>query len=80
MARDTEKDSRLGKLLDLLCDQIAPEGLAVVRTHKRSNVLDSYADLHVIDRRQWGSMAVAILQKQTAGSTDNIGDQERADE
>jgi 16S rRNA (guanine(966)-N(2))-methyltransferase RsmD len=61
MSRDTDNKSRMGRLLELLCQQIADDGLVVVRTEKKINLLDSYGDLKIIDRRIWGSMAVAFL-------------------
>lgn len=66
MADDTAIDSRLGKLLNLLCDQLAPGAIACVRTHKRSILLGRYGDLKQIDRREWGTMAITLLQLESS--------------
>ncbi len=76
MSRDTSLNSRLGGLLVLLTQQITDDGLVVVRTEKKINLLDSYGDLKIIDKRIWSSMSVAFLalkkdDKQTSGNTDN---------
>jgi 16S rRNA (guanine966-N2)-methyltransferase len=63
MSRDTGPGSRLGELLELLAGQIADDGLVIVRIEEHTRVLDSYAALKIVDRRQWGSMNVAFLQK-----------------
>jgi len=62
LSRDVGGNSQLAKLLELLPGQLAPDGLAVVRTEKRVSLLDNYGPLEIIDRRQWGKMAVAILR------------------
>jgi len=56
-------DSPLSELLAILINQLAPDGTVVVRTSKRTQLLEQYGQLHVIERRQWGTMAVTILQK-----------------
>jgi len=61
--RQTEAGSLLSGLLVLLGEQLAPEGIVVVRTHRRTFPLDRYARLNIIERRQWGTMAVTILSK-----------------
>ena len=63
LAFDTDERSQLGKLLLLLCEQVCDDGIVVVRTSKRTEVLDKYGPLKVIDHREWGSMGVAIMQK-----------------
>ncbi|MBN1126337.1 MAG: RsmD family RNA methyltransferase [Sedimentisphaerales bacterium] len=62
MAYDTDLESPLGRLLLLLNEQVISEGIVVVRTNKRTTLLDSYNHLQVVDRRQWGTMAVTLLQ------------------
>ncbi|MGA2914806.1 MAG: RsmD family RNA methyltransferase [Sedimentisphaerales bacterium] len=76
MSRKTGLNSRLGGLLVLLTEQVTNDGLVIVRTEKKVNILDNYGDLKIIDRRIWSSMAVAFLalkkdDKQTGGNTDN---------
>jgi 16S rRNA (guanine(966)-N(2))-methyltransferase RsmD len=60
----TEKGSTLAALLDILAGQLAPAGFAVVRTSKHVQLMDSYGPLHLIERRDWGTMAISILQTQ----------------
>ncbi len=62
MARDCGEGSRVWKLLLLLCGQVAEGGVVTVRAHKLTHLLDEYGRLKVIDRREWGNMAVTILK------------------
>ena len=62
-SEDTKEDSSLGKLLVLLTEQLSPDGIVVVRTEKRIELLKRYGQLKVTERRQWGTMAVTILQR-----------------
>jgi 16S rRNA (guanine966-N2)-methyltransferase len=62
MSYDTDADSRLGRLLERLGEQVVDEGVVVVRTNERTMMLDKYGNLSVIDRRHWGTMNVVILQ------------------
>jgi 16S rRNA (guanine966-N2)-methyltransferase len=62
MAYDTGQDSQLGKLLNILCEQLTPEGIVSVRTSKDAVLEDAYDRLRIIDRRVWGNMAVTLLQ------------------
>jgi 16S rRNA (guanine966-N2)-methyltransferase len=55
-------ESALADLLEILGDQVAPRGIVVVRTHRRVALLEDYGPFHVVDRRQWGTMAVVLLQ------------------
>lgn len=60
---DVGADSPLSTLLTLICEQVIPQGFVVVRTHKRTELLEQYGRLGIIERRQWGTMAVTILQQ-----------------
>jgi 16S rRNA (guanine966-N2)-methyltransferase len=71
MSTNSREGSQVANLLMLLNDQLAPGGIAVVRTHKRSEFDDQYGNLKIIDRRMWGTMGVAILQLQTEGVSDD---------
>jgi 16S rRNA (guanine966-N2)-methyltransferase len=76
MSAETSGKSKLGGLLNLLSEQISADGLVIVRTEKRINLLDSYGCLRIIDKRIWSSMAVCFLaikkdDKQTSGNTNN---------
>jgi len=63
--RDAKEGSPLGRLLDILGRQLAAEGIVVVRAHKDTELLEQYSQLQTVERRQWGTMAVTILQKKT---------------
>lgn len=76
MSRQTDEKSRLAGLLKFLPEQITDDGLVIVRTEKKINLLDSYGSLRIIDRRVWSSMAVTFLalkkdDQQTGSNTDN---------
>jgi 16S rRNA (guanine966-N2)-methyltransferase len=60
---DVGGSSRLDGLLNLLGEQSAADGTVVVRTNRRTELLPQYGRFKVIERRQWGTMAVTILQK-----------------
>jgi 16S rRNA (guanine(966)-N(2))-methyltransferase RsmD len=60
---DVSAGSSVGKLLTLVCEQVIADGFVVVRTRKRTEMLGQYGRLRVIERRQWGTMAVTILQR-----------------
>ena len=60
---NTGADSPLSGLLDLWVDQVAPNGIVVVRTSKRVSLLDRYGLFAIAERREWGTMAVTILTK-----------------
>jgi len=62
-SRETGAGSPLGKLLVILAEQLSQNGIVVVRTEERVELLDKYGGLEVIDRRQWGTMTVTILGK-----------------
>ncbi len=61
MSYDTALNSRLGKGLLVLNEQVREGGLVLVRTHRRAHLLERYGNLEVIDRREWGSMAETFL-------------------
>jgi 16S rRNA (guanine(966)-N(2))-methyltransferase RsmD len=56
-------DSPLADLLDLWVDQTAANGIVIVRTSKKMNLLDRYGCFKTQERREWGTMAVTILTK-----------------
>jgi 16S rRNA (guanine966-N2)-methyltransferase len=60
---DVGKDSPLSRLMDVLQQQVSPDGIVVVRTSARTELLDRYNEFHIIDRRKWGTMAVTILHR-----------------
>lgn len=70
---DVGLGSPLAGVLSVVCEQVIPQGYVVVRTRKSTELLERYGGLEVIERRQWGTMAVTILRrekddKQTSGS------------
>jgi len=63
-SRDTSFDSKLGILLCSLGNYLVENGIVVVRTEKKVHLLEKYGDLSIIERREWGGMAVALLQRE----------------
>jgi 16S rRNA (guanine966-N2)-methyltransferase len=61
--RDVEEGSKLSELLTLLSEQLAPDGIVVVRTERRTFLLEQYGRFEITERREWGTMAVTILQQ-----------------
>jgi len=59
----TQAGSPLALLLTRLAEDIAAGGFVIVRTHKNTVLSQSYGSLKIIERRQWGTMAVTILKK-----------------
>ena len=60
---DISERSPLGHLLNVLQSQVMDQGVAAVRAHQNTALLDNYGQFQVIERRRWGTMTVAILQK-----------------
>jgi 16S rRNA (guanine966-N2)-methyltransferase len=62
-SRNVRADSPLSGLLDLWVDQVATNGIVIVRTSKDVTLLDQYGQFAIAERREWGTMAVTILAK-----------------
>ena len=60
--QEVDERSSLADLLRVLQNQVVPRGVAVVRTHRSTPVLEDYGPFHVVDRRQWGTMSIVLLQ------------------
>lgn len=60
--REAGADSPLGRLLNLLGGQIAHDGFVVVRTSRNTLLLEQYGRFQSAERREWGTMAVTILE------------------
>ena len=60
--KDVSVDSALGRLLDILSEQLTAGGIVVVRTHKNTELLERYGRFEITERRRWGTMAVTILR------------------
>jgi len=62
-ARNVQVDSPLGNLLGLLDEQVAEDGIVIVRTSGDVSLLEKYGCFQIAERRQWGTMVVSILTK-----------------
>jgi 16S rRNA (guanine966-N2)-methyltransferase len=70
--QEVGEHSSLAELLQVLQSQVVAKGVVVVRTHRRAAVLNAYGPFHAVDRRQWGTMSIVLLQakadeQQTSG-------------
>jgi 16S rRNA (guanine966-N2)-methyltransferase len=63
--REVGEHSSLADLLQVLQKQMVARGVIVVRTQRRVAVLDDYGPFHAVDRRQWGTMSIVLLQAKT---------------
>lgn len=62
-AMNVQADSPLADLLDLLGEQVTDDGIIVVRTSLGVSLLERYGQFQIAERRQWGTMAITILEK-----------------
>ena len=60
---NVQPDSPLGGLLELLGEQVTADGIVIVRTSGDVALLEQYGQFQIAERRQWGTMAVTILEK-----------------
>jgi 16S rRNA (guanine(966)-N(2))-methyltransferase RsmD len=60
--REVSAGSALALLFDVLREQVSEEGIAVVRVERGVALLDSYGAFEVIDRRDWGTMTLALYR------------------
>lgn len=61
--RNVQADSPLSGLLELLGEQVADDGIVVVRTSGDVTLLEQYGQFRIAEQRKWGTMAVTILEK-----------------
>jgi len=54
--------SPLSRLMDILQEQVTPDAIVVVRTNRRTFLLERYGAFQLLERREWGTMAVTLLQ------------------
>lgn len=71
MSTNSKEGTQVAKLLMLLNDQLATDGLVIVRTNKRSELDEQYGNLKLIDKRTWGTMGIAIYQFPGEGQDDD---------
>jgi len=60
--KNVQPGSPLACLLEPLTDKITKDGIVVIRMSLEVSLQENYGKLEVIERRQWGSMAVTILR------------------
>ena len=60
---NVQADSPLGCLLELLGEQVAADGIVIVRTSLGVSLLERYGQFQIAERRTWGTMAITILEK-----------------
>jgi 16S rRNA (guanine966-N2)-methyltransferase len=58
---DVGLGSALAGVLALVSEQVIAGAFVVVRTRKNTELLERYGALGVVERREWGTMAVTIL-------------------
>jgi 16S rRNA (guanine966-N2)-methyltransferase len=63
--QEVGEHSSLAELLQILQGQVVTRGVVVVRTHRRVSLLEDYGPFHAVDRRQWGTMSIVLLQAKT---------------
>lgn len=63
LTADVGEDSLLGALLNILSEQLTPDGIVVVRTQRHTELLERYGRFETVERRRWGTMAVTILKR-----------------
>lgn len=60
--QEVGEGSSLADLLKILQNQVVPKGVVAVRTHRDNPPLDDYGPFHAVDRREWGTMSIVLLQ------------------
>jgi len=58
---ETGVGSTLDKLLAIVSQQITTDAVVVVRTQRKTRLVNRYGRLGVLERREWGTMAVTLL-------------------
>ncbi len=58
---DVGEKSQLAAIFNLLEQQAAANSVIVVRTHKKTQLLQKYGSFKIAERRIWGKMAVTFL-------------------
>ena len=60
--REVGAGSLLDQLFTVLSRQVAEQGVAIVRTERGVDLLDTYGSFDAIDRRNWGTMSLVLYQ------------------
>jgi 16S rRNA (guanine966-N2)-methyltransferase len=60
--QDVQAGSPVDRLLALLQKQVTPDAIVVVRTNRRTFLLERYGAFGLLERREWGTMAVTLLR------------------
>jgi len=60
--KNVQTGSPLSGLLDILDGQIVTNGIVAVRTGSGTFLLEQYGRFKMMERRQWGSMAVTFMR------------------
>ena len=63
MSENCEADSRIGKLMFLISQQVKDDGLVILRTHEQALAQEHYDKLTQVDMRSWGNMTVRFYCK-----------------
>jgi len=72
MSHNWKEGTKVGRLLELLNEQVNTGAIVVVRTHKRAEYDRRYGNLEVVDIRKWGTMAVVLLQMQPKSQSTDV--------
>ncbi len=76
---NVDSDSPLAGLLEVLGEQVTDDVMVIVRTRRDVSLLNQYGRFRVAERRQWGTMAVAILTKAKNDIPHTISDTQEDD-
>jgi 16S rRNA (guanine(966)-N(2))-methyltransferase RsmD len=60
--QEVQAGSPLSRLIDVLQEQVTLDAIVVVRTNRRTFLLERYGAFQALERREWGTMAVTLLQ------------------
>ena len=69
LSLDSTLQAPLGRLLIKLSEQVAEDAQVVVRTDRRTTLLDTYDQLRLQQQRTYGSMTLTFLEKTVAPQT-----------
>ncbi len=67
LTKHAKEGSLLCGLLEVLAGQLAAGGMVVVRTDKRTELLDRCGRMEMIEQRSWGSMKISIYRLRRDG-------------